>query len=125
MNSESHAERKRSLGQRKLQLLREGGAYRAEILRCRDGVRSNMSGGTLSKGLLGRIAGTAYAMVAKQPGLFSFSRLQSLAPILVTGVSILSKRPIRKSLLVGGILVAAASAAAYLSNREKKVADNE
>ena len=125
MNSESHADRKRSLAQRKLQLLREGGAYRDEILRCRDGVRSHMPGGTLSKGLLGRIAGTAYAMVKKQPGLFSFSRLQSLAPILVTGVSILSKRPIRKSLFVGGILIAAASTAAYLSNRDKKVAEDE
>ncbi|MDY7546011.1 hypothetical protein QN360_10405 [Glaciimonas sp. CA11.2] len=125
MNSESHADRKRSLAQRKLQLLREGGAYRDEILRCRDGVRLNMSGGALSKGLLGRIAGTAYAMMTKQPSLFSLSRLQSLAPILVTGVSILSKRPIRKSLFVGGILIAAASTAAYLSNRDKKVADNE
>lgn len=125
MNSETQADRKRSLAQRKLQLLREGGAYRAEILRCRDGVRSNISGSPLSKGMLGRIVGTAYTMMTKQSGLFSLSRLQSLAPILVTGVSILSKRPIRKSLFLGGIVIAAASTAAYLSNRDKKVPDNE
>ena len=71
------------------------------------------------------VAGTAYAMLTKQSGLFSLSRLQSLAPILVTGASILSKRPIRKSLFVGGIVIAAATTAAYLSNRDKKVINNE
>ncbi|QRX84273.1 hypothetical protein [Glaciimonas sp. PAMC28666] len=123
MQSESHAERKHSLAERKLQLLREGEMFRAEILLCRDGVRSHMPGGTFSKGLLGRVAGTAYALLAKQPGLFSVSRLQSLAPLLVTGVTILSKRPIRKSLFFGGILIAAASTAAYFSTRNKKVSD--
>lgn len=121
MNSESHAERQQSLAERKQQLLREGEMFRAEILLCRDGVRSRMTGSAFTKGILGRFAGTAYAMLAKQPGLFSISRLQSLAPLLVTGFTILSKRPIRKSLFFGGILIAAASTAAYFSTRNKKI----
>ena len=125
MNPQSHLDRNRSLAERKRRLLQEGALFRAEMVRCRDVVKSNMNGGSLTKGLFGRVAGMAYSLVAKHPGLFSASRLQSLAPLLVTGVSLLSKRSLRKSLVVGSILIAAVGAANYLSGRKNKAVDQE
>lgn len=124
MTHQSNVDRNRSLAERKLRLLQEGAAFRAEMIRCRDVVKSNMNGGSLTKNLFGRIAGMAYSMVAKHPGLFNASRLQSLAPLLVTGVSLLSKkRSLRKSLVVGSILIAAVGAATYFSGRNHKAVD--
>ncbi|KAF3996911.1 hypothetical protein [Glaciimonas immobilis] len=109
-----------SLAERKQHLLREGAKFRAEIVLCRGVVRSNMSGDSFTKGVLGRVAGTAFAMLTKKSSLFTVARLQTLAPLLMTGVSMLSKRRIPKPLLLGGALIAAASAAAYFSKRPKK-----
>ena len=84
-----------------------------------------MNGGALTKGLFGRVAGMAYSLVAKHPGLFNASRLESLAPLLVTGVTLLSKRSLRKSLVAGSILIAAVGAATYFSGRNNKAVDEE
>jgi drug/metabolite transporter (DMT)-like permease len=125
MTHQPNFDRKRSLAERKLRLLQEGAAFRAEMIRCRDIVRSSMNGGALTKNLFGRVAGIAYSMIAKHPGLFKASRLQSLAPLLVTGVSLLSKRSLRKSLVVGSVLIAAVGAATYFSGRNNKAVDEE
>ncbi|PUA17945.1 hypothetical protein [Glaciimonas sp. PCH181] len=125
MTNQSLAERKRSLAERKRYLLEEGAIFRAEIIACRGIVRSRMTGGSLSKNLFGRFANIAYSIASKQSGLFSAARLKSLAPILVTGVSLLSKRYIRKSLIVGSVLIAGIGAVTYLSNRNNKAADEE
>jgi drug/metabolite transporter (DMT)-like permease len=125
MTYQSNFDRNRSLAERKRRLLLEGAAFRAEMIRYRDVVRSNMNGESLTKNLLGRVAGKAFSMVAKHPGLFNASRLQSLAPLLVTGVSLLSKRSLRKSLVLGSILIAAVGAATYFSGRNNKAVDEE
>jgi hypothetical protein len=125
MTYQSNFDPNRTLAERKLRLLQEGAAFRAELIRCRDVVRSNMNGGSLTKSLFGRVVGMAYTMVAKHPGLFNRSRLQTLAPLLVTGVSLLSKRSLRKSLVVGSILIAAVSAATYFSAKNNRAVDQE
>lgn len=125
MTHQSNFDRKRSLAERKLRLLQEGAAFRAEMIKSRDIVRSNMNGGALTQNLFGRVIGIAYSMIAKHPGLFKASRLRSLAPLLVTGVSLLSKRSVRKSLVVGSVLIAAVGAATYFSGRNNKAADEE
>jgi len=125
MTYQSNFDRDRSLAERKLRLLREGAVFRAQMISCRDVVRSSMNRESLVKNLFGRVAGVAYAMVAKQPGLFKASNLKSLAPLLVTGVSLLSKRTVRKSLIVGSVLIAAIGAAKYFSGRNNNAADEE
>lgn len=125
MTNQSLAEQHRSRAERKRYLLEEGAIFRAEIIACRGVVRSRMSSGSISKNLFGRIAGMAYSMASKQSNLFSASRLQSLAPLLVTGVTLLSKRYVRKSLIVGSVVVAGLGAAAYFSSKNNKAAGDE
>jgi hypothetical protein len=125
MTHQPNFDRNRSLAERKRQLLQEGAVFRAEMIRCRDVVSSNMNGGSLTQSLFGRVAGMVYSTIAKHPGLFNASRLQSLAPLLVTGVSLLSKRALRKSLIVGSILIGAVGAATYFSSRNNKAVDEE
>jgi len=125
MTHQSNFDRDRSLAERKLRLLQEGAAFRAQMVSCRDVVRSSMNRESLIKNMFGRVAGIAYSMVAKQPAAFNVSRLRSLAPLLVTGVSLLSKRPIRKSLIIGSVLIAAIGAATYFSSKNNNVVDEE
>ncbi|MGS0741819.1 hypothetical protein ACVBEF_08280 [Glaciimonas sp. GG7] len=132
MTNQSHADRKRSLAERKRYLLQEGATFRAEIIVYRNIVRSKMAGGSFTKNLFGRIAGMAYAMVSKKSGLgsglsglLSGARLPSLTPLLLTGVSLLSKGHVRKALITGSALIAALGVASYFSSKNKQTGDDE
>ncbi|MQR00953.1 hypothetical protein [Glaciimonas soli] len=118
-------DRHRSLAERKLQLLQEGAAFRAEMIHCRDAVRSNLNTRSWSKNLLGRATGMAYSLI-KQPATKAVG-LQVLAPLLATGASFLSKKHYpRKSLIVGSALIAAIGAgAAYFRFKSNKSVDSE
>ncbi|MDP5007867.1 MAG: hypothetical protein NWQ13_02455 [Glaciimonas sp.] len=115
-------DRRRSIAERKLQLLQEGATFRAEMINCRDVVRSSMSTRSWSKNLLGRAAGVAFSLI-KQPSAKAVG-IQTLVPLLATGASLLSKRS-RKSLVIGSALLAAIGAATYFNVKSNKSVDNE
>ncbi|MFC5473185.1 hypothetical protein [Paraherbaspirillum soli] len=106
----------RSPAERKRQLVQEGAAFRAEMINARNVVRASLNSRSLVTNLFGRVAGIASSLFDK-PLNIKPGNLQSLAPLLMAGVSLLSKRGARKTVLIGGGIIAAIAAATYMNSR--------
>jgi hypothetical protein len=113
---------------RRRKLLAEGALLRMGIMEARATVRANLNPESLAKSAVQRMAGSVAATVA---GLFSgkgrinLQMLQSLSPYLLGGISLLSKRRLRKPLLYGGIVSVGAALAYYLTRRSSDEAVEE
>ncbi|WP_034296321.1 hypothetical protein [Herbaspirillum sp. RV1423] len=108
------------LEERKRKLLAEGALFRIGIMQARGTVRANLTAESLAKGALSRIVG---AVSSTFGAAFSGKRggtLQSLSPLLIGGISLLSKRYLRKPLLYGTVISAGAAFAYYLTRREDR-----
>lgn len=108
------------LEERKRRLLAEGALFRIGIMDGRSTVRANLNAESLAKGALNRIVG---AVSSTFSGAFSGkggSNLQSLSPLLIGGISLISKRYLRKPLLYGTVISAGAAFAYYLTRRQDK-----
>ena len=100
--------------QRRRKLLAEGALYRFGIIEARAQVHANLNAPSLAKSVMGKISGLLGTGLG---GLFSgagSSTLQSLSPLLVSGLSMLSRRYLRKPLLYYGIIGAGVALARYL-----------
>ncbi|MBO9536383.1 hypothetical protein [Herbaspirillum sp.] len=113
--------------ERKRKVLAQGTLYRQGILEAREVVRHNLNPESLAKGALSRAAHFAASFIGGGKAVRSIkslaagglggANLQSVAPLLITGVSLLSKRWLRKPLLYGGIITAVGGLAYYFSHR--------
>jgi len=107
------------LEERKRKLLAEGALFRIGIMQARGTVRANLNAESLAKGALNRIVG---AVSATFSGTLSGKggNLQSLSPLLIGGISLLSKRYLRKPLLYGAVISAGGAFAYYLTRRKDR-----
>lgn len=103
-----------SLEERKRTLLAEGALFRARIIQARGTVSAGLSAESLAKGMLSRVVGTFSSLLS---GAFAgkISNLQTLSPLLFGGISLLSRRSLRKPLLYGLVISASAACAYYLA----------
>jgi hypothetical protein len=113
--------------ERKRKVLAQGALYRLGVMEAREVVRHNLSAESLAKGALSRAAHFATSFIGGGKTLQSIKSLaagglggvslQSVTPLLITGVSLLSRRWLRKPLLYGGIISVVGGLAYYLSQR--------
>ncbi len=120
-------ERMMSRADRKKQLITQGAIYRAEVLLAKQATAASLRPDSLGKAALHQMVMTAFSLFRKRnvsgvPGL----KLQTVLPILMSGVSALSERKswmktVARSVVYAGL---AAGTVAFLSRRkEKKAAD--
>jgi len=113
------------LQERKRRLLAEGALFRIGIMEARSTVRANLNAESLAKGALNRIVG---AVSSTFSGAFSAKgggNLQSLSPLLIGGISLLSKRYLRKPLFYGSVISAGAAFAYYLTRKQDRARNTE
>jgi hypothetical protein len=113
------------LEERKRRLLAEGALFRIGIMEGRSTVRANLNAESLAKGALTRLIGAVSSTFSG--ALFSKGRsnLQSLSPLLIGGISLLSKRYLRKPLLYGGVVGVGAVVAYYLTRKKGRAGGEE
>ncbi len=96
-------------------------------MEAREVVRESLSAESLAKGALSRVGRFAASLVGGGKTMRSIKsiasgglggvNLQSVTPLLVTGASLLSRRWLRKPLLMGGVIAAVGGLAYYVSQR--------
>lgn len=89
---------------RKAQLVAEGAAYRFEIRAAAKSVTDDLHLGQLIKSVLGHVAVAAYAAF-KSRTESSGAKLKTLLPLVIGGVSALSKRSLLKPALRAALLL--------------------
>lgn len=115
--------------ERKRKILAQGALYRLGVMEAREVVRENLSAESLAKGALSRVGHFAASLfgggrtVQSIKSLKSLSgglgnlNLQTVTPLLMTGASLLSRRWLRKPLMMGGVIAAVGGLAYYFSQR--------
>lgn len=113
--------------ERKRKVLAQGALYRLGVMEAREVVRESLSAESLAKGALSRVGRFAASLVGGGKTMRSIKsiasgglggvNLQSVTPLLVTGASLLSRRWLRKPLLMGGVIAAVGGLAYYVSQR--------
>jgi hypothetical protein len=105
--------------ERKKQLIAQGALYRAEVLAAKATVSEALQPASLASNLLQHVARSA--MVALRGGVAGGpAGLQTVLPLLLSGVSALARKPRMKPLLGLVLGAATAGAAAYLGLRSRK-----
>lgn len=115
--------------ERKRKVLAQGALYRLGVMEARQVVRESLSAESLAKGALSRVGHFAVSLVGGGKAMQSIKslgagglanlNLQSLTPLLMTGVSLLSRRWLRKPMMYGGVVAAVGGLAYYLSQRRQ------
>lgn len=114
-----------SLVQRKQQLIQEGTLCRAQVMYATNLIKNNLRGKSFVVRLTERVI--SFATSTFGGSLHSkVGHLQSIMPLLMTGISILSKRGIckPKSLLIGGVLAATVAVVTYWGSKVSKAPQN-
>lgn len=107
---------------RKKQLIAEGAVYRAEILLSKQSAEASLRPDTLARSVLHQAAAAAITAfrgrnIAGLPGV----NLQTLLPLVMGGISALSKRKtLLKTVLRGAVVAGTAAGVAALISRKKK-----
>jgi len=111
---------------RKRQLIAQGAVYRAEVMLAKQDAAASLRPDTLARSVLHQVVGAALAAfrsgnVASLPSM----NLQTLLPIVMGGISALSKRKSLLKAIVRGTAVAgtAAGVVALVSKRKKAKQD--
>jgi hypothetical protein len=104
-----------STAERKKKLLADGALHRANILIARADIATGAQPGALTKEAISHFSATAKTL------LFDTMRNtvahpSKLSPLLMTGVSLLTKKSIRKPLIYAGVAGGAIAGAIYLVN---------
>ena len=112
---------------RKKQLITQGAIYRAEVILARQATAASLRPDSLGKAALHQVALAAFAILKRRnfsgvPGL----NLQTVLPIVMGGISALSKRkPLIKTAVRGAAVAGlAAGVVALLARRKKKNASD-
>lgn len=108
---------------RKKQLIAEGAVYRAEVLLAKQAAEDSLRPDTLARSMLHQVTAAAISAfrggsVAGLPGV----NLQTLLPIVMGGISALSKRKsLVKTLVRGAAVAGTAAGVVALVSRKKKI----
>jgi len=113
--------------ERKRKILAQGALYRLGVMEAREVVRENLSAESLAKGALSRVGHFAASLFGGGRAVQSIKslgagglgslNLQTVTPLLMTGASLLSRRWLRKPLMMGGVIAAVGGLAYYFSQR--------
>ena len=116
----NQAERKPdSLAQRKAQLVAQGAAYRSGISAAQHSVKADLSVDELAKSALSHVVSAVYAAFKSRTGIAG-ANLQTLLPLVIGGVSALSKRSLLKPVMRGALVLGAvATAVAFVVKKRK------
>jgi len=109
--------------ERKRQLIAQGAIYRAEVMLAKQAARASLRSGTLARSILHQAVGAAISAFrgGSRPGLAGVN-LQTLLPIIMGGISALSKRKsLLKTIARGAAVASAAAGVVVLVSRKKKV----
>jgi hypothetical protein len=108
---------------RKKMLIAQGAVFRAEIMNAKEITHASLRPDSLAKGALNHIALAALAAIKGRSGpSIAGINLQSILPLLLSGISLLSKNSSLKPAMRGMLAVGAAGAgiAAALVWKRKK-----
>lgn len=105
---------------RKKQLIAQGAVYRAEVLLAKDSAEASLRPDTLARSVLHQVAIAALAAIRGGGGLPGMN-VQTLLPIVMGGISALSKRKsLLKTVARGAAVAGAAAGVVALVSRKKK-----
>jgi hypothetical protein len=121
---QTDVDREETLAQHKERLLLQCRAYRVAIGQSRRTVRAHLGADVIAKTAVGLVSSRAQSALANFSDLFDFrnlsgAKLQRLLPLVVSGVSLLSRRSLLKPVLRGAAVVGAAGAGLYFYSRRK------
>lgn len=131
MTQDQMPETKESLAQHKERLLLQCSIYRAGIGRSRKIVRAHLNTDDIAKTAVAMISARAQLALANFSDSFdlkniSGAKLQRLLPLLISGVSLLSRRSLLMPMLRGASIAGIGVAAIYFLARKKTAkADGE
>lgn len=113
--------------ERKRKVLAQGALYRLGVMEAREVVRHNLRPESLAKGALSRAAHFATSFFGGGKTLQSIkslaavgldgASLKSVTPLLLTGLSLVPRRWLRKPLMYGGIISVVGGLVYYFSQR--------
>lgn len=113
-SSNQYSKHSPSLAERKKKLLADGALHRANILIARADISAGVQPGALTREAIGHFSGTARSLLI-ETARGVLSNPARLSPLLMTGVSLLSKKAIRKPLIYAGVAGGAIAGIIYLS----------
>ncbi len=130
MTQESRPEKEETPAQQKKRLLQQCNAYRAGIGRSRKIVSAHLGADEIAKTAIGLVSTRAQLALANFSDMFDFrnlsaAKLQRLLPLVVSGVSLLAKGSLWRSLLRGAAVAGVGATAVYFATRKKKRASHE
>lgn len=115
-----------TVADRKKILVAQGALFRSEIIDAKEAARVSLHPDNLAKGALHRLMHAAVTAFASRtiPGIAGLD-WETILPLVISGVSVLSKTPARKKLMRGALVLGAAGVVASLVlNRKKASRDN-
>ena len=125
MTQNTNPEREETLAQQKKKLLQQCDAYRAGIGRSRKIVSANLGADEIAKTAIGLVSTRAQIALSNFSDMFdlksmSAAKLQRLLPLVISGVSLLAKGSLWRSLLRGAAVAGIGAAGIYFARRKKK-----
>ena len=108
-----------ALARHKAQLVAQGAAYRSSIKTAQHAIRADLSVDALTRSALSHVASTAFAAFKSRTGIAGVN-VQTLLPLLIGGVSALSKRSLLKPVLRVTLFLGVAAGALALVAKKKK-----
>lgn len=117
-------DRQETPAEQKERLIMQCRAYRIAVRNARSSVRANLNPQSIAKTAVGMVSTRAQSALANFSDLLDFrnisgAKLQRLLPLVVSGVSLLSRRSLWKPVLRGAAVVGAAGASLYFFSRRK------
>lgn len=111
-----------AIEQRKRMLIAQGALYRLGVSESKNAVRSNLHVDALAKSAISHLVANASGAFGTLLSLKNFKNgnVQALLPLLITGISFLSKKRILiKPAIVGMVALAAIGTAAFFMSKKK------
>ncbi|HYD60359.1 MAG TPA: hypothetical protein VEC35_08390 [Noviherbaspirillum sp.] len=106
---------------RKKQLIAQGAVYRAEVLLAKESAEASLRPDTLARSVLHQVTAAAIAAFRGGNGGLPGVNLQTLLPIVMGGISALSKRKsLLKTAMRGAAMAGTAAGVVALVSRWKK-----
>lgn len=113
-----------TLAQKKERLLLQCRAYRIAVTHSKQVVSAHLGAEEIAKTAVGMVSSRAQSALANFSGLLDFrnlsaAKVQRLLPLVISGVSLLSRRSLLKPVLRGAAVVGAVGAGLYFYSRKK------
>lgn len=107
--------------ERKKKLIAQGAAFRAQVILAKNNAHASLHPDRFVKGALNHITGMAMAAFKNGSAAHAVGmNLPEILPLVVTGISALSKRSLLKPVLRGAVIAGTVAAIAMLVLNRKK-----